>query len=37
MIGVSLDFRKAYDTRGHILNLFKSYLTDRQQFVSKIQ
>ena len=49
MIGVFLDFRKAYDTvnhsillkklykygiHGHILNWFKSSLTDRQQFVS---
>ena len=49
MIGVFLDFRKAYDTvnhftllqklyrygvRGHILNWLKSYLTDKQQFIS---
>ena len=49
MIGVLLDFRKAYDTvnysillkqlykygvRGHLLDWFKNYLTDRQQFVS---
>ena len=49
MIGIFLDFRKAYDTvnhsillkklykygvRGHILDWFKSYLTDKQQFVS---